>query len=96
LINWATKVVVNSWWSFSISFWASNEFIWFAIPVASWVKTTRFVDVLNNWNIWWPSDLFWAWSILTINSPTSLRSNVQYRFYVSNFPTSTTWSMTIS
>lgn len=86
LINSWTKVVANSNGTITINFSsASNDWLRFATPATSNTKTTWYENALNNGNIGSPSDLFGALSTVSIDSPTSLWSGVNYKIYISNF-----------
>lgn len=88
-INSGTKVVASSNSTINITFNATVQYLWFAIPTTSTAKTRWFVDTLNQGNIGTPTDLFGAPTVFNINSPTGLWSNVSYRMYISNFQTTT-------
>lgn len=91
LINSGTKVVATSTGTVSITFAASSEYIWFAIPQTSTDKIKWFTPSNNlGGDIGVsPSDLFANDTITSIASPTSLWSAVNYRIYISNFTTGT-------
>jgi hypothetical protein len=93
LVNSGTKSVVNSTGTVNITFGASLQFLWFAIPQSSTDKTKWFVDSLNNGNIGTGADLFNNDTIVTIDSPTALWTGVNYRIYISNYATTTSGVM---
>lgn len=93
LINSGTKVVADSNGTINVTFGATAQYLWFAIPQASADKTKWFVNALNNGNIGLLTDLFNSETILAINSPIALWFGVNYRIYISNFPTTTTGVM---
>ena len=93
LINSGTKVVSSSNGTISVTFGASLQYLWFAIPQTSTDKTKWFVDALNNGNIGTGSDLFNNDTITPINSPTALWSGINYRIYISNYATTTSGVM---
>lgn len=88
LINAGNKVVLESNETLNINFNATNKFLWFAIPNDSASKNTWYVNALNNGNIGSNSDLFGALTALSIDSPTALWLNQNYKIYVSNYATS--------
>lgn len=79
--------------SIDVTFAASAEYIWFAVPATSTSKTSWYVDTLNNGDIGEASDLFGIEQVISIDSPSSLWSGQNYKIYVSNFATTTTGSM---
>ena len=90
-----SKSVVISTGTVNITFNASSEYIWFAIPVASTDKTKWFTPS-NNFSGGIglsPSDLFANDVQLLINSPTGLWTGINYRIYISNVTTGTTGVM---
>ena len=94
LIDNGIKLVQNSNGNINANFnSASTDWIWFAIPQWSTTKTSWFVDALNQWAIGWPSDLFWAEQIVSVDSPDTLWSSENYKFYISNFTTEVTQTM---
>ncbi len=93
LINAATKSVVASTGTVNITFAASGEFIFFAIPAISASKTKWFVTELNQGSIGSISDLFGAETILEIDSPTVMWEGVEYKIYISNYATTTAGAM---
>lgn len=93
LINDGTKALVDSTGTVNITFGASGEFLWFAIPRVSTSKTKWFVSELNQGGIGGVSNLFGSETFLAINSPAVMWNNVEYKFYVSNNATSTTGAM---
>lgn len=89
------KVVALSNGSIAITFAATGEYIWFAIPHGT-AKTTWFVNALNNGSIGGSTNLFGSGIQQNFNSPSSFWSSINYDVYISNFATTTTGSMTIS
>jgi len=86
LINSGTKVVASSTGTITISFASTaTDYLRFAIPQTSTSKTKWYINALNNWNIWWPANLFWSEVIQAIDSPTVLWNGVNYKIYVSNY-----------
>jgi len=93
LDSWS-KVISPSSGTISVSFSSSNtDWIWFAIPNWSTSKTKRFINELNKWNIGTPSDLFGAEDIVSVDSPSALWTNENYKFYISNYQSEVTLPM---
>lgn len=93
LINSGTKVNADSNGTINITFNATGEYLWFAIPNTSTGKTKWYVDNINNGNIGGVSDLFNNYILLSVNSPSSLWFNKLYKVYLSNYPTTTSGVM---
>lgn len=87
LINGGTKVVASSTGTLTVPFNPVAEYMWFAIPATSTSKTKWYVNALNNGNIGSPSDLFWAESIVSIDSPSAYWAWVNYKIYIANYVT---------
>jgi len=86
LIDSWNKVVATSNWTLTVPFNSSNtDWLRFAIPQWSISKTARWIDALNNWNIWTVTDLFGAEQLVNIDSPTALWTNENYKIYISNY-----------
>lgn len=90
LINSGTVAVVNSNGTITISFdTTSDDYMWFAVPSTSTLKTQWYVDTLNNGSIGGavsPSgNLFPAPDTVVIDSPTVLWSGVSYKIYIANY-----------
>ena len=95
LINSGTKVVANSNGTISVNFGSgSDHYIWFAIPSISASKLAWFVSTLNNGAIGGSvnpgGNLFPVFDTVSIDSPGSLWSGVNYKIYVSNYQTAIT------
>jgi hypothetical protein len=72
----------------------TGKYIWFAIPSTSTSKTKwQGANSLSNCGTI-PGDLFAAETTCSINSPSSCWSGVSYKFYLSNYPTNISYSMT--
>jgi hypothetical protein len=94
LISSGTKVIASSIGTLNITFNATGEYLWFAIPNTSTSKTKWFVTELNQGNIGGIGDLFNSEVILEdVDSPTLLWENIDYKVYITSLPTSTTGSM---
>jgi len=90
IASW-TKVVWSSTGTIIAPFSSSaSDWLWFAIPQTSTSKTTWFENALNNWPIWWVSNLFDTETIVSINSPSWLWTWVNYKIYVSNYQSAAT------
>jgi len=89
----ANKVLQLATGTIAMTFNASNEFIWFAIPSSVVDKTTWYNTALNQGSIG-AGNLFLAPQ--TINFTTVLWNNVSYDVYISGYATSTTGSIQIS
>lgn len=72
----------------------NNQYLWFAVPANEPAFTSWLVTQLNQGNIGSPSDLFGAPSVIQISSGNF--ANVDYDFYISNFPSAVSDPMTIS
>jgi hypothetical protein len=72
----------------------TGQHIWFAIPATStsMLKWQGSNSPSNCGTI--PGDLFASETTCVVNSPSSCWSGVNYRFYVSNYPTSINYCMT--
>jgi hypothetical protein len=65
------------------------EYIWVAIPASSLDRVSyQGSNSPTNTGII-PGDLFASGTTITINSPSSCWSSIGYKFYVTNYPTST-------
>ncbi len=89
LINSGTKVVADSSGTITVSFGASAQYLWFAIPVTSTSKTSWFVTELNSGPIGGLTNLFGTEQVVEIDSPTALWNNIDYKFYLGNYQTTT-------
>lgn len=96
LVTGGTKVVASSIGTLTISFGASSDdYIWFATPVASTTKTVWYVNALNNGNIGGAvapgGNLFPAYDSVSVS--TVLWSGITYKVYISNYQSETDGSM---
>ena len=90
LIDSGTVAVVNSNGTITISFnTTSDDYMWFAVPSTSPVKTQWYVDPLNNGSIGGAvtpaGNLFPDPDTVVIDSPTVLWSGVSYKIYIANY-----------
>jgi hypothetical protein len=90
LINSGTKLVIPSGGTITLTFGTTaDDYMWFAIPSTSPLKTIWYVNALNTGNIGGAvapgGNLFPSPSSVSINSPTALWSGVQYDIYVANY-----------
>lgn len=73
----------------------TGEYIWLAIPEIGSSSKTKWQGSNSPSNCGTiPGDLFGSEVICAVNSPSSCWSGVNYRFYVSNYPTSINYAMT--
>lgn len=93
LINSGTKLVSASSGTVTVTFGATLKYLWFAIPVSSPAKTNWMVSATNFGNIGGSSNLFNTEQQLSVNSPTALWNGIVYRFYISNYQTTTSGTM---
>jgi len=84
-----TKVVASSTGTITITFNASSEYLWFAIPNTSTSKTVWYVNALNNGSIGGASNLFGTEGVENVTSSDGFWSNVGYKIYITNYATST-------
>lgn len=101
VVTWSTRpaadqALINSWnkvisWSngtVRVNFVPFGEwFCWLAIPATSTSKTRRYVTDANQWWIWNPTDLFPDEQVASVQSPTWLRTPVNYKVYITALPT---------
>lgn len=84
-----TKVVASSTGTITITFNASSEYLWFAIPNTSTSKTVWYVNALNNGSIGGASNLFGTEGVESVTSSDGFWSGVGYKIYITNYATST-------
>ena len=90
LLATGTKVVAVSTGDVTVGFNATSKYIWLAVPSASPTKTKWYgsnAPTTNTEPI--PGGLFNAPSTVTVNSPSSCWVGNPYKFYISNYQTST-------
>jgi hypothetical protein len=86
----ASSTLSDASGTLSITFGATNQFIWFAHFANNTTKTKWFVDSLNSGNISSPTDLFSTPTTQNVNSPLGNWTNVSFKIYISNYATTTT------
>lgn len=98
LVSGGTKVVGVSTGSINITFNATAQYLWFAVPTSSGIKSSWFVSSLNNGSI--GGSVSPAGNLFpdadSVSVTTVLWSGVSYRVYSSNYATTTTGSMQLS
>lgn len=98
LINSGTKVLTSSTGTITISFnTTSDDYMWFAVPTSSPLKTIWFISALNNGSIGGAvlpgGNLFPSPDTVSIDSPTVLWNGVSYRIYIANYQSAVTLPM---
>lgn len=101
LINSGTKVVASSAGTITVNFNStSDDYIWFAVPASQPLKTSWFVNIINNGPIGGAvmvgGNLFPAPDLVSINSPTALWAGVNYNIYVSNYQSAVVVNMDLN
>jgi len=90
LLATGSKTVATSTGTLNITYGAQTaKYLWFATPAASTTKQGWYEGATNKGNIGSPSDLFNAPSTVSVDSPESCWTNISYKFYISNYSTST-------
>ena len=90
----ANKVLSSAAGSFTITFNASSEFLWFAHFAQYNDKTTWYVDGNNNGTI--GSKLFDNPQVSSVDSPDTYWTNINFDIYISYYATTTVGGMTFS
>ena len=90
----ANKVLSSASGSFTITFNASSEFLWFAHFAEYNDKTTWYVDGNNNGTI--GSKLFDNPQVSSVDSPDTYWTNINFDIYISYYATTTVGGMTFS
>jgi len=90
LINSGTKLVIPSGGTVTLTFGTTaDDYMWFAIPSTSPLKTIWYVNALNTGSIGGAvapgGNLFPAPDLVSVNSPTALWAGVNYDIYVANY-----------
>jgi len=89
------KVVSDSSGSISITWNASGQYVWFAVPASYSTKTSWYNTALNNGSI--GSGQFILGPVTqNVTSPSSYWTGVSYKIYISGFATTTSGSITLS
>jgi len=92
LLTTGTKCVIDSSGNVVVNYnvGSPNKYIWFATPAISQTKTKwegSNAPTTNTESI--PGGLFNAPTTVSVNSPSSCWTGINYKFYISNYPTST-------
>jgi hypothetical protein len=90
LLTTGTKCVIDSSSNVIVNYNVTSKYIWLATPATSTTKTKwegSNAPTTNTESI--PGGLFNAPTTVSVNSPSSCWSGVNYKFYISNYPTST-------
>lgn len=97
LINGGSKCVASSSGNITVSNYnVSGSYIWFAVPTICGTKTKwQGSNSPSNCGVI-PGDLFAAKQTISINSPSSCWSGINYDIYISNYATSVNYDMTFS
>lgn len=90
----ANKVLSSAAGSFTITFNASSEFLWFAHFAEYNDKTTWYVDGNNNGTI--GTQLFDNPQVSSVDSPETYWTNINFDIYISYYATTTVGGMTFS
>jgi len=90
LINSGTKLVITSSGTITLSFNTTpDDYMWFAVPASSPLKTIWFVNALNTGNIGGAvsagGNLFPAPNSVLVDSPTVLWNGILYNIYIANY-----------
>lgn len=88
--NSAKSLLVDAQGTITIDWSSVGVFHWFAHYALNTTKTKYFESSFNSGNIGLSTDLFPAPTIHNVNSPFGYWSNIPYKIYISNFPTTTT------
>lgn len=88
----ANKILSTSVGTISITFAASSQYVWVAIPIASTVKTTWYNTGLNNGSIG-AGQFILAPISQNVNSPNNFWTAVTFRIYISGYASSTSGSI---
>lgn len=89
----ANKVLLQANGTITITFEATEEYLWFAHLSSYSTKSTWYVAEGNEGNIGSGSDLFGAVSTTSVDSPENYWTGINFKMYVSNYPTTTAGSM---
>lgn len=86
----AQSSLVSAEDTLTITFSATNQFLWFAHNANNITKTKWFVDGSNSGNISSGSDLFSPPTTVNVSSPTGFWTEIPFKIYISNYATTTT------
>lgn len=90
LLTTGNKTLATSTGTLNITYGVQTaKYLWFATPAASTTKQGWYEGATNKGNIGSPSDLFDAPSTISVDSPDSCWTSISYKFYISNYSTST-------
>lgn len=89
----ANKVLSQANGTITITFDANEEYLWFAHLSSYSTKTTWYVAEGNEGNIGTGSDLFGAVATTSVDSPETYWTGINFKVYVSNYPTTTSGGM---
>jgi len=85
----SNKVVSSASGTITITFNATAKFLWFVHDASYTTKTIWFVSSLNTGSIGGVTNLFGSAQTSNLNSPTSLWSARSFKFYITNYATTT-------
>ncbi len=89
----ATKVLVSADGTIPISFNAAGQYLWFAHWAGYTTKSKWWVNDFNTGVIGGSNNLFGSPITRIVTSPTGLWSNIDFKIYVSKYPTTTSGVM---
>jgi hypothetical protein len=86
----STKVLASANGTVSVTFAATNHYIWLAVPATATLKTKWYNTGINNGDIGNPGDFILAPDAHDVTSPNGYWSGVSYNIYISSGATQTT------
>ena len=89
----ANKVLSEASNTITITFSADEEYLWFAHLSDYTTKTSWYVAEGNEGSIGGVTDLFGAVSTTSVDSPDTYWTGINFKVYISNYPTTTAGSM---
>jgi len=89
----ANKVLSQANSTITITFNATEEYLWFAHLSNYNTKTSWYVAEGNEGDIGSGDDLFGAVSTTSVDSPETYWTGINYKIYISNYPTTTAGGM---
>ena len=89
----ANKVLSQANNTITITFNATEEYLWFAHLSNYTTKSSWYVAEGNEGNIGTGDDLFGAVSTTSVDSPETYWTGINYKIYISNYPTTTAGGM---